>query len=72
MKQARGKLLHLNMVLANRVAHEHGVEGGHFVNSHAGHSDHLKGSFSDFGVAIVVTSATWCMAVMGSQPPTCL
>ena len=30
------------MVFANGVAHEHGVEGGHFVHSHAGHSDHLK------------------------------
>merc|ERR1719220_2717800 len=32
----------LNMVFANRVAHEHGVEGGHFVHSHAWHSDHLS------------------------------
>ena len=46
IKQARGKLLYLNMVFANRVAHEHGVEGGHFVHSHAGHSDHLKGCVS--------------------------
>ena len=64
--------MHLNMVFANRVAHEHGVEGGHFVHSHARHSDHLKGCSSDFDVAIAFTSATWCMAVMGSQPPTCL
>ena len=33
---------HLDMVFSNRVAHEHGVEGGHFINTHAGHTNHLE------------------------------
>ena len=36
---ARGGGADLDVVLARRVPHEHGVEGGHLVHSHPGHSD---------------------------------
>ena len=38
---ARGGGADLDVVLACRVPHEHGVEGGHLVDAHPGHSDEL-------------------------------
>ena len=33
--------LYLNMIFSDRVPHEHGVEGGHLINSHPGHANDL-------------------------------
>ena len=33
---------HLDVVFSYRVAHEHGVKGGDLIDTHAGHSNHLK------------------------------
>ena len=38
---ARGRRAHLHVVLAHRIPHEHGVEGGHLVHPHPGHADDL-------------------------------
>ena len=32
----------LDMVFTNGVPHEHGVEGGHLVDPHPGHANHLR------------------------------
>ena len=36
------EMKHLDVVFSNRVAHEHGVEGGYLVDTHAGHTNHLE------------------------------
>ena len=38
---ARGGGADLDVVLASRVPHEHGVEGGYLINSHPGHANDL-------------------------------
>merc|ERR1719397_1467991 len=41
-KPARCCSTNLDVVFSNRVAHEHGVEGGYLVDTHAGHTNHLS------------------------------
>ena len=33
---------YLDVVFSYRVAHEHGVKGGDLIDTHAGHTNHLK------------------------------